>query len=124
MSKLPKLETKQVLRCEACGGFHSEEESEIVVIRIVKGKNCELKNIFSENRTTAPISNFSNRQQDREEKFIPKGESIVPSIFAPKEETEEISVLPAKRKIVPPPGMVSMMTPGGMPGEATEKRMA
>ena len=40
---LPKnLKMKTVLLCEACGGYHPEEECEIIVVKIVKGKNCHL----------------------------------------------------------------------------------
>lgn len=30
-------------KCDACGGYHPEAECEIVTIKIIKGKACELK---------------------------------------------------------------------------------
>ena len=46
---MTKIDIKKstVFKCEVCGGYHSEEESEIIVIKVVKGKNCELRRNIS-----------------------------------------------------------------------------
>ena len=34
------IKKKEFIHCEACGGYHDKDESEIVIIKIVKGKDC------------------------------------------------------------------------------------
>ena len=41
MNDLP-LDNKDYYKCESCGGFHSAEETEVAIVRIIKGKNCAL----------------------------------------------------------------------------------
>jgi hypothetical protein len=46
-----KIESKTVVKCESCGGYHAEEDSEYITIKIIKGKKCPLpkQNIFENN---------------------------------------------------------------------------
>jgi hypothetical protein len=36
------LTTRQMILCDACAEYHDEADCEVVIIRIVKGKNCKL----------------------------------------------------------------------------------
>lgn len=62
------LETKQMMKCEGCGQYHPIEDCEVVIIKIIKGKQCGMPR---ENRDDSPI------------KSDPRPE-IVPD-FSPKE---------------------------------------
>jgi hypothetical protein len=42
MKKL-QLDKSEMYKCEVCGGFHKAEETEVVTIKIIKGKACDLK---------------------------------------------------------------------------------
>lgn len=45
-------EIKRFLKCDACGGFHLEDDVEMITIQFVKGKNCELSKDKIFNPTT------------------------------------------------------------------------
>jgi hypothetical protein len=40
MAKLPKSRQIAAFLCQSCGKYHPESETEVVVIKIIKGKNC------------------------------------------------------------------------------------
>ncbi len=68
--KLPKgLETTEMVNCQGCGEYHPITDCEIVVIRVIKGKNCQLnqKSIFG-NVKSAPIV---SQGDDRDLKDLP-----------------------------------------------------
>jgi hypothetical protein len=47
-----EIPTVEMAKCEGCGQYHPVEECEIVVIRMVKGKNCPInqpqKQVFTD----------------------------------------------------------------------------
>ena len=59
------MPTRELVKCDGCNGYHSLDEVEVVIIRMVKGKNCDISsadtlkrndNIESDNvRTEPPI---------------------------------------------------------------------
>ena len=40
--ELKKLPTSELYKCEGCGSYHPLSECEVVIIRMIKGKDCEL----------------------------------------------------------------------------------
>jgi hypothetical protein len=51
-----QLDRKQMINCEVCHGLHTLEESEMVVINIIKGKNCDINQVVKPKAfTPAPI---------------------------------------------------------------------
>jgi len=42
-----KLDKREMISCEVCHGFHTIEESEVITIRIVKGKKCDINERFA-----------------------------------------------------------------------------
>src|ERR1035437_1493405 len=87
---LKGLEAKEMLRCDGCGGYHPVDECEVVVLRLVKGKNCEL-NTSRPTETTKPFGDITTE--------------TLPNPVA----TE--TILPKKNII--PPAVMSMMYPPG-----------
>ena len=109
--ELNKLQQKTQYKCEACGKFHDEDETEVVIIKVVKGKNCELNDFFSK----LPIHMLSPG--------IPASHSMYPgqlitgpSTGAPPIEYAPLPVITAKpRRNIVPPGVNSAMIPPGHP---------
>jgi hypothetical protein len=96
--KLPKeLQTTEMILCQGCGEFHPVTECEVVVVKIVKGKNCQLnqKSIFGTSTTGASLQN----------KIATETKEEFPVLDRP--------VVPMKKAI--PPGFMSMMLPPDNP---------
>ena len=103
-----KIDSVEMVKCEACGQFHKVTECEIVTIKIVKGKDCALGAgaIF-----TPPV---------RAE--IPKVEPVNVDATVDKSVVIPPGAPRPKRNIIPP-GILSVMTPHDRPGHAEEHRM-
>ena len=108
-SKL-QLEKKEMFKCESCQGFHSAEESEIVVIKIVKGKNCQLKSPIA----PVVLPTMSTVFPDKFPTMIthPGGNGVVSHpVQTPQNNgiinNEPVPPKPVKKII--PPGIASMM---------------
>ena len=39
---LNNMQSREMIRCEGCNGYHTMEESEVVIIKIIKGKGCPM----------------------------------------------------------------------------------
>jgi hypothetical protein len=91
-----QLNKVTMIRCEACGELHKEEDCEIVIVKIIKGKECTLR---SSNKSENLVSSLQTNTPAI-------GES---STIYPKD--KEVPVQP-KRKVIPP-GFASMMYPDG-----------
>jgi hypothetical protein len=50
---------KVLILCEACGGYHPEDECEEVYVKVVKGKNCVLN--LSKDYTFKPLQTASSQ---------------------------------------------------------------
>ena len=127
MKKL-NLEKKAVVRCEVCGDFHNEEDCEIIVIKIVKGKNCPLvrEKIYSQTIQMIPEKTFGqvvpivkeSTTEEKTEKQIDDAAALreklkdpnVVKILTPEEKTELLK----KRRSGIPPAFLNRMP--GAPG--------
>ena len=117
------MPTRELVKCDGCNGYHSLDEVEVVIIRMVKGKNCDISsadtlkrndNIESDNvRTEPPI-------------VIPTVEVPKPNVkldsdgigyHIPPKEMEDIV---KKRKNIIPSGLSSMMIPPSDPNHESK----
>jgi hypothetical protein len=89
-----QLNKVTMIRCEACGELHKEEDCEIVIVKIIKGKECTLR---SSTRADSLASSFQNNQQDT---------SITTATNSANGPVQP------KRKVIPPE-FASMMVPDG-----------
>ena len=110
---------KEMIKCEGCGQYHSLEECETVIIRIVKGKHCNL--------SAQPLQNSSHQNSSGGSAGTDGVvfHSIKPLDVAPEVVTP---VIVPKAKNVIPPGIMSMMMDPGHPNfeshGAKERRVA
>jgi hypothetical protein len=88
---LHSMSTKEMIHCESCGGYHTLEDSEIVVIKIIKGKACDMPKAETRN---AP--NWVDKPTQPVEVVVPPAPPI------------PVPPAPPKKKIIPP-GLLSMM---------------
>jgi hypothetical protein len=113
MSKVDKeirgLQTKEMMKCEGCGEYHPVEDCEVVIIKMIKGKNCSM---------TAPI----RREVAPFREIAPVSPAAAPvaPIVAQEKEFEFPAPSPnqpqkPRRKIIPP-GIASMMIGPEHPG--------
>jgi len=95
LKDIENLEERVVFKCD-CGHYHDEKDVEIVVVKMVKGKDCKI------------------------EAFEKPPNYVVPSVTAEEPSTEEIppKQQPPRRNIIPP-GIASMMMPPGSPNFET-----
>ncbi len=104
--EIDNLPVRELVPCQGCGGYHSPEECEVIVIKIIKGKNCPLPS--SGGLRTEPAS-----IRDRViEKPLPEQAAL----------KEAAPVAPAKvvpRKNIIPQGISSMMIPPTSPNFET-----
>jgi hypothetical protein len=92
-----QLDKQEYYKCESCGGFHPADEVEVAIIRVIKGKNCELRNPI------APAISFSTTPDVKTQ----QNSSII---------TNEDSHAPSKpKKAIIPPGILGMMLEPGHP---------
>ncbi len=84
---LPQVE---MIACEGCGSYHKKEECEVVVIRIIKGKDCQIPLVRKNSIQPAPAV------------FIPPQQSspAVPTAVATDSAAPAIPVEP-KKNIIP-----------------------
>jgi hypothetical protein len=83
---------KVLLLCEACGGYHTEDESEEVYVKIIKGKNCVLK---------LTKDNVVGQQSEKREVVSVATPAAAPTITVPPSEPLQV----IKKRIVPPSAM-------------------
>jgi hypothetical protein len=72
------LKMKTVLLCEACGSYHPEEECEIILVKIIKGKNCTL-NMTKEQTFARPTTPAVEIPKVTMNENIPIGFSPMPA---------------------------------------------
>lgn len=89
---LNSMAVKEMIHCEGCGGYHSMEDSEIVVIKIIKGKECYMPSA-SPARGQSATSHVTA--------VIPPPMDIPPP-------QPPAPPAPPRKKIIPP-GLLSMM---------------
>lgn len=103
---LEKMESSSYLLCEACGGYHTEDECEVVIVKIVKGKNCKL-NMTKEH--TANLNNtpkiFENEKRSVETEMTVSNQPQVP---------------PRRTPSIVPPSFGAMMVPPTDPAFETK----
>lgn len=92
------METKEMIKCEGCGQYHPIEDCEVVIIKIIKGKQCAMpaqgQTVIKEVvREVAPVEQT--------------GRVVV--------ETIPIDQSPKPRKNIVPPGIAAMMLPPDHP---------
>ena len=75
---LKNLKMKSVLLCEACGGYHPEEECEIILVKIIKGKNCTL-NMTKEQTFARPTAQVVEPTKVTINENIPANFSSIPT---------------------------------------------
>jgi hypothetical protein len=93
---LHSMETKEMIKCEGCGGYHTLDESEVIVIKIIKGKGCAMPK--AEGKTVYV------ERPNVERTIQPLNTDAVPTPITP--------IQPSKpRKNIIPPGIASMMIP-------------
>lgn len=115
----------QMVEC-VCGQYHKLEDCETIIIKVVKGKNCEMKKkeeiipsyTIPKRDTSVPLPNsFSPVTSNTTSIFTPE-EELYP-IITPEERAKE-------RKIVPP-AIARMMIDSSQPNFEThgdkEKRI-
>ena len=102
------LPTTEMFFCEACKNYHPIDDCEVVIIRMIKGKNCSMGK---------PVENFTRDLPVPEAQIIPVVKKVVDNIplkvdddgvgyHIPPKEMEKIN---AQRKSIIPPGLASMM---------------
>jgi hypothetical protein len=85
-----------MVRCDACGELHREDDCEIVIVKFVKGKACKLElGKTSQAIMPQPLQPVQN----------PSSTSNVPANFE--------GAVPVKRRAVIPPGIVGLMEQDG-----------
>jgi hypothetical protein len=45
--QLAGMKTKEMIKCDACDQYHPVEDCEVVIIKMIKGKDCELRPVSS-----------------------------------------------------------------------------
>jgi hypothetical protein len=103
---LKNMPTKEMIKCDGCDRYHPLEECEVVIIRMIKGKNCELKS--EQPRTTetvdAPVVDRVVAT------VIPTVNTpVVPSSEGYHIPPREVEEMIKKRKNIIPSGIASMM---------------
>ena len=103
-------------KCDVCGGFHLESETELVTIEITKGKDCDISNFFSKKETAAPAGKvFVNTERPVVEEN--KNTLNIPKPAKVGDRVEVFDTPPvrpmAQRKSIIPRGLSSMMIPPG-----------
>lgn len=93
---------REMVRCDGCGGFHFEDDCEVIVIKIIKGKQCEFKGLQPQVREVVRVV---EKQQDVE--------LDNPSQHITAENKKETPPAdnqpPAKVRSIVPPAIASMM---------------
>lgn len=105
MSEMP---TREMIKCEGCGDYHSLDECETVIIRIVKGKNCELKSPGRSVGQDFKMPGATVVVPQKEDVIVPNNNVEVAQSTVP--------VVPQKIKNIVPPAIASMMLDPGSPG--------
>lgn len=90
------MDKKEYFKCESCMGFHPVEDCEVAIIRIIKGKKCELKNPVA----YAPTASYPPLVE------TPRNPSII---------TNEPPAPSKLQKPIIPPGILGMMLEPGHP---------
>lgn len=97
LDDLDNIEKKTLIKGQ-CGHFHPEDECEVVIVKFVKGKNCNLTET-----PVAPTRDFAPVKQQQFEELPP-----------------EVVVIDTKKpRSIIPPGIASMMFSPGDPGFET-----
>jgi len=110
--KLPQMKTVEMVECDACKEYHALADCEIVVIKIIKGKNCPLTK-----RNTHPVQEIKIQTGS----VSPHAEPVPTTVFDKQKKyfTEEEDKYPVitpeakKRKPSIPPNILSMMMDPG-----------
>ncbi len=136
MTELIKgMKSKQVYKCEGCGEYHDADECEVVIIKVIKGKNCKLGEILKK-PVHIPYDNgilpiFP--KHDIRENMMPVEKTPLdilkaefpegrPAYESKKIETASEMEKAAARAAVIPPHLRGVFTPADTPGAAVESR--
>lgn len=124
---LQNMPVKELIKCEGCGGFHSMEESEIVIIRMIKGKDCSISPASHTRRNIVVVENDVNTDVGLRNSGTPNVVTAPEKVFVdekaklpdgtqmdadgvgyriPPAEMEKIN---KNRKSIIPPGLAGMM---------------
>ena len=60
---LKQLDTVEMMKCDGCDGYHPVAECEVVIIRVIKGKSCEITPLYT-TRLKNVVEN-TNKQDGR-----------------------------------------------------------
>ena len=101
------IEKRTVLKCESCHGFHSEEDCEYVIIKVIKGKKCPLPN--------------QNIFEKEEMNSVTSVNPVIPEIFVKKEEIKSTEKI--KSNHLDNPNVVKLLTPEELKGYRTENKV-
>ena len=98
-------ENRTLLKCEACGEFHPEKDTEVVYIRVTIGKNCKLDQSKILNNTSRPAA------VEVRPSIVPEVMKVAaPGVFHDLTPDEARQKALERRSIVPP-GLRAVLTP-------------
>lgn len=114
------LPTKEMMKCEGCGEYHPVEDCEVVVIKVVKGKDCKLPS------TNHPMSRGQESIEDsytiedakeigvlkEEVKPVPKPKPGQEARYVVEDQPVKVQ---GKRPAPLPPGFAGVFIPNGHP---------
>lgn len=88
--KEPKMEKRTMFKCEGCGEYHPEDECEIVIIKIIKGKNCNLSpRSMTPAQVVIPHPAESEKKFEVPPAFSKKSDAVAKGVEIPRAEPEE-----------------------------------
>jgi hypothetical protein len=123
------MEQKEYCKCDGCGQYHPVEDCEIVVIKMVKGRDCQINT----SPRVRPPHDGPTIFNALDAKPFMESESVKPNVIEkpkspPVSEFKEDAPgegfhIPPKvmeekvraRKAIIPPGIAAMMIPNGHP---------
>lgn len=95
------MDTKEMIKCEGCGEYHPLEECEIVIIKIIKGKNCVMPS-------------QAKQVVYRDTPIVPSGQVVTPTPVTVVSNDQPVVPQKPRRNIIPPQ-VASMMLPPDHP---------
>ncbi len=129
------MPSKQVYKCEGCNEYHDADDCEVVVIKVIKGKNCRIGAVFQK-PVGIPFGNDLLSiipKKDIRENMMPVDKTPLdilknefpdgkPAYEVKKIESSEEMQKAAARMAVIPPHLRGVFAPADTPGSAIEQR--
>jgi hypothetical protein len=125
------MQTREMCLCDSCGDYHPVEDCEVVVVKMIVGKNCDIKKrdihspIHVPKGTTifVPEENIAEKKEEPEEekmavtvkkplKDLTPTEKALEDIYNPNHSDIPIKLDPARTSIIPPHLRGLMKPPG------------